>query len=85
MKIKKTLITLLTLCLIMSTLIGCSSSNKTKSGKKRTKFTLGFDAEFPPYGYRDEETGEYVGFDIDLAKEVCNITANRLGFKRYGT
>ena len=71
MKIKKTLITLLTLCLIMSTLIGCSSSNKTQSGKKRTKFTLGFDAEFPPYGYRDEETGEYVGFDIDLAKEVC--------------
>ncbi len=34
-------------------------------------FTVGFDAEFPPYGYKDE-TGEYVGFDLDLAQEVCN-------------
>ena len=35
-----------------------------------TTFTVGFDAEFPPYGYRDE-SGEYVGFDLDLAAEVC--------------
>ena len=34
-------------------------------------FTVGFDAEFPPYGYKDE-SGEYVGFDLDLAQEVCN-------------
>jgi len=34
-------------------------------------FTVGFDAEFPPYGYKDEN-GEYVGFDLDLAEEVCN-------------
>ncbi len=34
------------------------------------KFTVGFDAEFPPYGYKDEN-GEYVGFDLDLAQEVC--------------
>ena len=34
-------------------------------------FVLGFDAEFPPYGYRDSN-GEYVGFDLDLAQEVCN-------------
>ena len=31
---------------------------------------MGFDAEFPPYGYMDED-GEYVGFDLDLAAEVC--------------
>lgn len=36
----------------------------------RTTFTVGFDAEFPPYGYMDED-GEYVGFDLDLAAEVC--------------
>lgn len=33
-------------------------------------FIVGFDAEFPPYGYMDEN-GQYVGFDLDLAKEVC--------------
>ena len=36
----------------------------------RTTFTVGFDASFPPYGY--QENGEYVGFDLDLAQEVCD-------------
>ena len=31
----------------------------------QTTFTVGFDAEFPPYGYMDEN-GEYVGFDLGL-------------------
>lgn len=34
-------------------------------------FTVGFDANFPPYGYSDD-SGEYVGFDLDLAQEVCD-------------
>lgn len=34
-------------------------------------FTVGFDAEFPPYGYQDSD-GEYIGFDLDLAQEVCD-------------
>ena len=32
--------------------------------------TVGFDAEYPPFGYKDDN-GEYVGFDLDLAQEVC--------------
>lgn len=36
----------------------------------RTTFTVGFDAEFPPYGYMDED-GNYTGFDLELAEEVC--------------
>lgn len=41
-------------------------------------FTLivGFDADFPPYGFRDAN-GDLVGFDLDLAKEV----AKRQGWK----
>ena len=31
---------------------------------------LGFDASFPPMGFVDE-SGDYVGYDLDLAKEVC--------------
>jgi ABC-type amino acid transport substrate-binding protein len=42
----------------------------------RNSLTLGFDAEYPPYGYKDDN-GKYVGYDIDLAQEVCN----RLGWK----
>lgn len=36
----------------------------------RTQLIVGFDAEYPPYGYQDEN-GEYVGFDLSLAEEVC--------------
>ena len=35
------------------------------------EFILGLDTEFPPMGFIDE-SGEIVGFDIDLAKEVCD-------------
>lgn len=47
-----------------------SKSGDSKSGEKQ-KFIVGFDAAFPPYGYQDEN-GEYVGFDLDLAAEVCS-------------
>lgn len=36
---------------------------------------VGFDAGFPPMGF--EKDGKYVGFDLDLAKEV----ASRIGYK----
>ncbi len=37
-----------------------------------TVFTVGFDAEYPPYGYMDEN-GEYTGFDLELAQAVCDL------------
>ena len=48
-----------------------SDEAESESTSDQKTFTVGFDAEFPPYGYRDE-SGEYVGFDLDLAEEVCN-------------
>lgn len=46
------------------------ATDDSKNDKERTTFTVGFDAEFPPYGFMDE-SGDYVGFDLDLAQEVC--------------
>lgn len=40
--------------------------------EERTTFTVGFDAEYPPYGYMDEN-GEYTGFDLELAQAVCDL------------
>ena len=37
-----------------------------------TTFTVGFDAEYPPYGYLDMATNDYTGFDLELAEELCN-------------
>lgn len=34
-------------------------------------FIVGLDPAFPPMGYTDDQTGELIGFDIDLAREVC--------------
>ncbi|MDR0936491.1 MAG: amino acid ABC transporter substrate-binding protein [Oscillospiraceae bacterium] len=36
----------------------------------RSKLILGLDASFPPMGYKDD-AGNIVGFDIDVAREVC--------------
>ena len=47
---------------------GCTDKNSAQPGKT---FTVGFDAEFPPYGFLDAKSGEHKGFDLDLAAEVC--------------
>ena len=52
------------------------ASAETTDESSRTTFTVGFDAEYPPYGYMDDD-GEYTGFDLELAQEV----AKRLGLE----
>ena len=50
--------------------------------QKRGKLVLGLDASFPPMGYLDPVTGEITGFDIDVAKAVCDklgVKLERLG------
>ena len=39
--------------------------------KNKGEFILGLDETFAPMGFRDKD-GNIVGFDIDLAKEVCS-------------
>lgn len=72
---KKKLVALLLIsALAITSLTGCgsdSSEEKTGSAEKQ-KFTVGFDAEYPPYGYMDDN-GEYTGFDLELAEEVCKM------------
>ena len=48
--------------------LGGNNANQTANDENT--FIVGFDAEFPPYGYKDD-SGNYTGFDLDLAKEVC--------------
>ena len=43
--------------------------DKAASNQKAT-FTVGFDQDFPPFGYVDEN-GEFTGFDLELAKEAA--------------
>lgn len=48
----------------VAAILGCE---KADNGAK--KFVVGFDADFPPYGFK--EGNEYKGFDLDLARAVC--------------
>ena len=83
---RKKLLTLVMATAFVGMLAGCKADDKgtasedlAKAGttqnevsnEKRESLKVGFDAEFPPYGYMDDN-GEYVGFDLDLAAEVCN-------------
>lgn len=53
-----------------------SEDKEDAANKEDNTFTVGFDQEFPPMGFVDEN-GEYTGFDLEVAEEV----ANRLGMK----
>ena len=67
MKKAFTLLTLAVLCAFV--LVGCKKAEENTASEAQT-FTVGFDAEFPPYGFLGEDGG-YKGFDLDLAREVC--------------
>lgn len=67
---KKFIALTLALAVVAMSVMGCGAKENAKSADSRTTFTVGFDAEFPPYGYMDD-AGDYVGFDLDLAEEVC--------------
>ena len=49
----------------VAAICGCSQRSTLSDGR----FVVGFDADFPPYGYK--EGSEYKGFDLDLARAVC--------------
>ena len=53
-----------------------ASDSAEESGEAKTTFTVGFDADLPPMGFMDDD-GSYVGFDLDLAREV----ADRMGLE----
>jgi polar amino acid transport system substrate-binding protein len=57
----------LTILLAVMMILGMTACTSTVNGGK---FTLGFDENFPPMGFKDADSS-FKGFDIDVAKEVC--------------
>ena len=66
---KRFLCLALTLVMAATMLIGCGKKDKQQ-------LIVGFDAEFPPFGYLAAD-GTYDGFDLAMAKELCE----RLGWE----
>ncbi len=61
----------LALCLVL-----CLSLCACSSGGDKQTLIVGFDAEFPPFGYIAAD-GKYDGFDLAMARELCK----RLGWE----
>ncbi len=60
---------------------GCGQSksgtdNSWNEIKQKGQFVVGLDDSFPPMGFRND-SGQIIGFDIDMAKEA----AKRMGVK----
>lgn len=80
-KIKPIAMAAASLALAALVLAGCSSgggstssANSASSGSAGSStamtLTVGFDSAYPPYGFVGDD-GQYTGFDLDLAAEVC--------------
>lgn len=67
-KIKRKILSIALMSILPITLISCGEK-KVESSLEKETLILGFDDTFVPMGVKDEN-GEYVGFDIDLAKEI---------------
>lgn len=70
------LLIIITLSLMMSSvsaegLFGLFEDNASSQINNDTNFIVGFNPEFPPFTYKDDN-GSFTGFDLELAQEVAN-------------
>ena len=72
---KKTTLTILAAAMAASLLAGSSmvfaESSTEAGGDAAFVFKHGFDLDYPPYSYIDDE-GKTNGFDVELAQAVCD-------------
>lgn len=74
MKVYKIIMTVFCSALALLLLTGCNQSKKDSD-----VLVVGTNGEFPPFTFIKE--GELVGFDIDIAKEVCQRLQKKIRFK----
>ena len=64
----------------MLALTGCGDKDKEADAHAKETIIVGLDDTFAPMGFRDE-SGELVGFDIDLARAVAEELGMNVEFK----
>ena len=72
---KKKIIAALMAATMLVSFAACSKDSESETTAEEAtpiegEFVVGFDQEFPPMGFVDAD-GSYVGFDLDLAREVA--------------
>ena len=66
----KKIFALLLAALLLVTCTALAEDDGLANVMAKGKLVMGFDEAYPPMGFVNEN-GEHVGFDIDLAREVC--------------
>ena len=61
--------------LLIGMAVSMAACGKSKS---KNTFTVGFDQDFPPFGYVGDD-GEYTGFDIEMATECAKRMGKEIG------
>ncbi|WP_349409565.1 transporter substrate-binding domain-containing protein [Pseudalkalibacillus sp. SCS-8] len=75
---KKTWIYSFILVLTVGLLAACGTDDKEKTtGDEREVLKIGTEATYPPFSFRDSETNDVTGYDVEIAREV----AKRIGMK----
>ena len=67
---------------VLTTLCACDLKKQEEdvsllsSIKSKKSFVVGINLNSRPFGYKDETTGEIVGFDADLIREISKVVFN---------
>ncbi len=69
--------------------LGCSDEEGTpaagdEDSKEKPTYTVAFEATFAPFEFRDEKTGEFTGFDIELIKAIGEVEGFDVELKEMG-
>ena len=78
---KKVIVLLAVLALSVGMLAGCGNAGTANKGAGEDKtFTVGFDASFPPYGYRDDNLFGRALFTTSHGYQFCPYAFFGVGF-----
>lgn len=77
--IRKSILLGLTIGIMGISFVGCGKK-EVESAMKKDEIVVGLDDAFAPMGFRDE-SGNIVGFDVDLAKEVADRMGKEVTFQ----
>ena len=63
---------ILALLLALTMVFALAACGKAAAPAAAQKFTMGIDAEYPPFSYLGDD-GEYTGFDVEICKAACDL------------
>lgn len=68
-------------CLCFLTLAGVAAADDSWSKvQSRGEIVVGFAAHYPPFESKNEKTGQFEGFDVDMAKAMADVLGVKVQF-----